>query len=419
MSGTGKLTFNDASPFHVHALPNGLTLVAEHMPGVATVAFELHVPAGAAFDPPGQLGAANVLGDLVLRGAGTLNSRELVDRLDTLGLQRGSGAGTLTTRFSAVGLAGNVRAALPIYADVVRRPHLLPGEFEPARELAVQAVQGVADDPQRQMGLALREWFWPVPLGRNTLGEEGDLIRLTPDAVKMVHAMRYAPTGCVISVAGAIDFDEWRGAVEASFGDWTAPPPDDYRTFPPAGQQHYIANDSEQTHIGLAFPEVPEDDDGYYVARLAIECLSGGSSGRLFTEIREKRGLVYSVGAGYAALPGFGGVLGHAGTTADRAAETLSVFRDALARWRRDGVTEEELTRAKTGLLSGTIMSGESTSARAAAIAHDWRTRRRLRPMDEIRRDLEAVTIGQVNRHLAARQDVPETLVTVGPEPLV
>ena len=411
-----KREANPPHAIHLSQLANGLVLAYERLAGVRTAAMELHVPAGAASDPPGQLGAANVLSDLVLRGAGGRDSRGLVEHLDALGLQRSGGAGTLTTRFAAVGLADNLLAALPAYADVVRRPHLPEAEFEPARELAAQALEGLADDPQRQAMLALREWFWPAPLGRNVMGDLNHLARLTPEAARLAHATRYAPAGSVLAVAGDLDFARLGDAVAASFGGWDAPPPPPLETFPPPGRRHHVDNDGEQTHIALAFPAPAEASGEYYVARLAVECLSGGTSARLFTEIREKRGLVYSVGASYSALADFGGVLCYAGTTADRAGETLRVLREELATWRREGVTEDELGRAKVGLLSGTVMSGESTSARAAAVAHDWRVRGRVRTLDEIRRDVEAVTAGQVNDHLAARQDVPETLVTVGRE---
>jgi len=137
--------------------------------------------------------------------------------------------------------------------------------------------------------------------------------------------------------------------------------------------------------FGIAYPSIPETADDYYVMRLAMEVLSGGMSGRLFTEVREKRALVYSVWAGYTSLKGSGSILGYAGTSNDRAQATLDCFITELHRF-TEGVTAAELARAKTGLKASTIMQGESTSARAGAIAHDFFMRGRIRTLDEIKK---------------------------------
>jgi predicted Zn-dependent peptidase len=140
-------------------------------------------------------------------------------------------------------------------------------------------------------------------------------------------------------------------------------------------------------------------------------------SGRLFTEIREKRGLVYNVWAGYSSLKGQGSILGYAGTSNDRAQATLETFITELHRF-SDGVTKEELDRAKTGLKAATIMQGESTSARAGAIAHDFFMRGRIRTLDEIKNAIDAVSLDRVNAYLKQNKPGPFTIVTVGPKEL-
>jgi predicted Zn-dependent peptidase len=140
-------------------------------------------------------------------------------------------------------------------------------------------------------------------------------------------------------------------------------------------------------------------------------------SGRLFTEIREKRGLCYSVSAGYSSLKDSGSILGYAGTSNDRAQATLDCFIAELHRL-SDGVTQPELDRAKIGLKAGTIMQGESTSARAGSLAHDWWMRGRLRTLDEIKAAIDAITVDQVNAYLKKNKPGPFTIVTVGPKAL-
>src|SRR4030095_8419741 len=135
-----------------HTFANGLTLLGEKMPGMQSAAMTLLLPAGSSTDPVDRLGSATVLSDLVLRGAGSRDSRQLTDYLDSLGLQRSSSVGIHHTRFSCAALASKVMESLPTYADIVRRPHLPPTGFEAARDLALQALAGIEDE-RRQKGL--------------------------------------------------------------------------------------------------------------------------------------------------------------------------------------------------------------------------------------------------------------------------
>ena len=162
---------------------------------------------------------------------------------------------------------------------------------------------------------------------------------------------------------------------------------------------------------------MPETDKDYYVARMAVEVLSGGMSGRLFTEIREKRALVYNVSASYFSLKDAGGIMGYAGTSNDRAQATLDCFIAELQRL-SEGVTAAELARAKIGLKASTIMQGESTSARSGAIAHDFFMRGRIRTLDEVKAAIDSVSVEQVNAYLAGHRPEKFTIVTVGPKEL-
>src|SRR5215203_4078644 len=354
------------------------------MPGVQSAAMTFLVPAGAATDPVDRSGSATVLSDLVLRGAGQRDSRALTDYLDSLGLQRSSSVGVHHTRFGCAALAAKVMQGLEVYADIVRRPHLPESGFEAARDLALQALAGIEDEPRQKLMIKLREWHLPSPYGRNSMGQEDHLAKLTVDLAKVDHGRRYHARDSILSIAGHIDFKAIRDAIEKQFGDWNGQSEQPIEVLPPPGNYHHEDQKSEQTHIGIAYPSVTETDPDYYTARLAVEVLSGGMSGRLFTEGREKRGLCYSVWAGYSSLKGQGSILGYAGTSNERAQATLDCFVSELYRLEK-GVTQPELDRAKTGLKASTIMQGESTSARAGAIAHDYFIRGRIRALEEIK----------------------------------
>ena len=400
-----------------HTFPNGLTLLAERMPGVQSAAMTFLVPAGSATDPSDRSGAATVLSDLVLRGAGSRDSKQLTDHLDSLGLQRSSSVGVHHTRFGCAALSAKVMQGLPVYADIVRRPHLPEPGFDAARDLALQALAGLEDEPRQKLLIKLREWHLPSPYGRSSMGQKDHLEKLTLELCKVDHARRYHADGAILAVAGNIDFGAVRDEVAKHFGDWNGQHDSAVEVLPPPGNFHHEHQKSEQTHIGIAWPSIPETDTDYYTLRLALEVLSGGMSGRLFTEVREKRGLCYSVWAGYTSLKGQGSVLGYAGTSNERAQATLDCFVTELYRL-SEGVTPAELERAKTGLKASTIMQGESTSARAGAIAHDYFIRGRIRTLEEIKSAIDSVSVEQVNAYLKTHKAGPFTIVTVGPKEL-
>jgi predicted Zn-dependent peptidase len=403
--------------YYQYTLPNGLTLLGEKMPGMQSAAMTLMVPAGAAVDLQGASGTATVLSDLVLRGAGERDSRQLTDYLDSLGLQRSSSAGVHHTRFTAAALAERVIEALPTYLDIVRRPHLPEPGFQAARDLTLQGLEGIEDEPRQKVLIKLRERYFPWPYGRNTMGEPEDLEALTLKICKSQHQKHYHANGSILAIAGNIDFDSFRREAERLFGDWPATPGQPDTTAPAPLGVHHVEHPSEQTHIGLAWPSIEEIHPDYYVLRLAMEVLSGGMSGRLFTEVREKRGLVYNVWAGYTSLKGFGSIMGYAGTSNDRAQATLDTFIDEVYRL-SEGVTAAELDRAKIGLKAATIMQGESTSSRSGSIAHDFFMRGRIRTLDEIKKGIDDVKLDQVNQFLKTNKPGPFTIVTVGPKPL-
>ena len=406
-----------AERFFQHMFPNGLTLLAERMPGMQSAAMTLMLPAGSATDPVDRLGSATVLSDLVLRGAGSRDSKQLTDYLDRLGLQRSSSVGVHHSRFGCAGLAERVVEGLGAYSDVVRKPHLPQAGFEAARDLALQSLAGLEDEPRQKLLIKLREWHLPSPYGRSSMGSKESLEKLTLDLAKADHASRYHADGAILALAGNIDFQQLKDEVQKHFGSWNGRTADDIKVMPPPGNFYHEQQQSEQTHIGIAYPSIPETHEEYYTIRMAIEVLSGGMSGRLFTEVREKRGLCYSVWAGYSSLKSQGSILGYAGTSNDRAQATLDCFMTELHRL-SEGVTQAELDRAKIGLKASTIMSSESTSSRAGAIAHDYFMRGRIRTLDEIKNAIDAVTVERVNAYLKKNTPGPFTIVTVGPKEL-
>jgi len=387
------------------------------MPGMQSAAMTLLIDAGVEHDPADRIGTSTVLAEWLLRGAGDRDSRELTNHLDRLGLQRSSSVGIHHARFSSAALASNVLQGLSAYADIVLRARLPADGFEPACDLAMQALEGIGDDPRHALSVKLRQCHFPDPLGRNTMGELEHLKSLTPEDCRRQHAACFKPAGAIIAFAGNIEATHVRNEVQHYLGNWKGHGPGLAIADVPKQRTHHQHQDSEQTHIGFAYSTIAESHADYYAMRLAIEALGGGMSGRLFTEIREKRALVYNVSAGYSSLKGVGSIMGYAGTSNDRAQATLECLLLEVRRLSQ-GISADELHRAKVVLKAGTIMSGESTSARSGSIAHDFFMRGRIRTMPEILNEIERVTLAHANRFLADHPPGDMTIVTVGPKPL-
>lgn len=299
---------------------------------------------------------------------------------------------------------------------------------EPARDVALQALESLADDPQERAVIAARARHQPSPLNRSGLGDREGLGALTRD--ELVEGWRSAarPAGAILSIAGAVDPDAVRAMVEAHLGSWHGePPPIRPGTPPPRGYGHE-PDPSNQVQIVLLHDAPPEDDPRCLLERIVVSVLSGGMSGRLFTEVREKRGLCYSVSAGFATdrIPvegaggGYGRVLAYVGTSPERAQESLDVLHAELEKINTPAgrITRGEFDRAVIGMKSRLIFSGESTSARAGALAADFHRLGRARTLDEMAAAIDRVTLDQVNAYLAGRTLGRVTIQTLGPAAL-
>ena len=401
-----------------HEFPNGLVLLAESMPSVQSAAFTLLLPAGAAYEPEGLGGSASMLAEWITRGAGELDSRELLTALDNLGVSHGEGAQTLHTSVSAATLGRNLIPALEIYADVLRRPHLDDEEIEPIRALALQNLQGLEDDPGSKVIYELRRRHFPDPWGRPSPGTPEGVRKATPDDLKAFHRANYRPNGAILAVAGAIDWTTLKESVGRLFGDWE-PGADPSVVVRPGGpSRDHIQKETQQTQIALAYPTVTVDSPDYYRARAMIGILGGYSSARLFTEVREKRGLCYSVYASYEGQKDRAAVLCYAGTSTERAQETLDVTLEEIRRLGVEGVDAEELDTMRAGLKSSLIMQQESSMSRAGSLASDWFYLGRVRPIDEIAAALDSLTPSGVGEFAANNRADEMTIVTLGPTAL-
>ena len=398
-----------------HILKNGMVLLGEPMKAVSSVAFGFMLPAGVSLIPDGCCGATNVISDWIFRGAGDKNNRALGDALDGLGLHRESSVGSSHITIGAALESGNLARAIDLYADIILRAKLEDEQFEPARQLAIDDVLGLDDDPRQKVMLKLRERFYPYPLGRSTAGEIPELKALTAEKTKQIIKDNFNLSQTIFSVAGKYDFDAVVRQIEDFFETGQKKDSEPIKTSSGSSKYTHIPNDGAQVHIGIAVKTVRPTDKDYYNARMAVSILSGGMSARLFTEVREKRGLCYAVGARYHALKEAAGITCYAGTTPDKAQETLDVI---IAEFNRliEGFSEEEIKIAKAGLKSSLILQSESSSSRAGAIAGDYYMLGKVRSLDEIKKKIEATSVDSVLAFLRNNKFRDFTIVTIGPK---
>jgi predicted Zn-dependent peptidase len=387
------------------------------MEHVRSAALNFLVPAGCVYDPPRQPGVASILAEMITRGAGKRDSRKLALALDNLGLDRDEGVGSMHVRFWGATLAQNLPAALDIYADILRRPHLPEEEIDPVRALALQELQALEDEPKAKVMVELRRRHFPSPLGNDRRGTMESLEKLNGAMVRQQYRRTFQPRGTILSVAGNIEWKPLKDQVGRLFGDWSGNEiPSFHVGKNPPGRGH-LAKDTTQTQIAIAYPSVPFGHPDYYAAQGAVHVLSGGMSARLFTEVREKRGLCYAVWASYLTFKDRACILCYAGTTNERAQETLAVTLEEVLRL-KEGITRDEIDRLQAGLKSSLIMQEESTSARAGALASDWYYLGRVRSLEEIQAAVNALTPKKIVAHLNRCPPRDFTIVTLGPKPL-
>src|SRR5262249_13257779 len=159
--------------------------------------------------------------DMITRGAGDHDSRSLTLAMDSLGLDHSESVGQLHLRFWGSTLARNIPPALEIFADILRRPHLLDEALDAVRSLAIQDLQGLEDEPRSKATVELRRRFWPAPLGQDRRGSKESIDTITGKSLRAFHKERFGPKGTILSVAGNMDWQPLRDQVEKLFGDWT------------------------------------------------------------------------------------------------------------------------------------------------------------------------------------------------------
>lgn len=414
------MTASDMSEqiFPRHRLANGVQIVTQPMKGVESASVGYLIAAGARDESPVEAGISHFVESLGFQGTATRSVQELTEAFEELGAHPDSGAETEFTSYSVSLLGRNLAPALELLTDVVLHPGLVADEVPKARDRVLQEIAQLEDEPMRKvLDLLRREYFSGHALGNDVIGSVETISALTRDDLRAYWHRQYRAGNVVLAAAGKLDFDALVHQAEGLCARWPSGQAAPMPPVPaPARRVKVIYKESAQQHIGIGIPAVPIGSDDYYAMALLVVTLGGSMNSRLFHEVREKRSLAYGIGASLASMKDAGFVRIYAGTTPEKADQTVAVIVDELGKLESGGVTEDELHRAKTLLKSNVIMRSESTGVRRRAIASGWWYEGRIRTLEEIKNQIDAVTRDQIERmagSLGMTRDI--VLTAIGP----
>ena len=401
-----------------HVFPNGLQVVGQRMPSLSSVTFGMQFGVGTKDEPTERYGLAHLMESMMFQGTTSRTVRQLTEAFETLGARKGGSSGTETSIYWCQIVDRQFVPALDLIADVLLEPAFPAAEFEQMRQVALQTIRRREDEPMARISdLLLEQFYLGSNLGRRAIGTRESVESLTPEDLRAFWERLYRPGNALFAIAGNFDWEQVLARLDALFTGWAGkgqPVPAE----PPKVTNRIVAqhHEGQQEHIALAAPSVTIGDPDYYAVQLMSEIFGGGMASRLFVEVREKRGLVYAVASRFSSSSVSGRFWLYAGTTPEKAHETMQVMTGELRKLEAGGVTEDELRRAKVQLKSELVMHAETSSARMGAIAHSWWFEKKLKTIQEIREAIDAVTLEQITA-LLKRFPVTEPLVVtaIGP----
>jgi predicted Zn-dependent peptidase len=397
-------------------LDSGVRVVTERMPSVRSVALGFWIGTGSAAEAELEAGLSHLIEHMLFRGTARFESVEIDQIFDGMGAELNAGTGKETTSVYSRVLDVHLERALDVMADMVWRPRFAQDDLDNEREIVLEEIAMYEDDPQDKVFDVLGEAvFGSHPLGRAIIGR-ADVVAGTPAAgLRSFYDARYVPGNIVVAAAGSLDHDELVEQIARAEAERAAPVPP--AVVPPrdelARRVMFIEKDTEQYHLCLGGPGIPRDDDRRFALRVLDNILGGSSSSRLFQEVREKRGLAYSVYSFQSLYAGIGQVGLYLGTRPENVGRAMAVVADELARFRSEPATPEELERSKENVKGRLVLALESTTARMNRLGSSVLAELPLLSVDEMVERIDAVTIADLEE-LAAELFAPERLSAAG-----
>ena len=396
-------------------LDTGLTIITERMERVETVSFGAYAGVGTRHETAAENGVSHFLEHMAFKGTETRSAAAIAEAVEDVGGHINAYTSREQTAFYVKLLAEDLTLGVDIIGDILCHSTFDPAEFERERGVILQEIGQANDTPDDIVFDHFQLAAFPdQPMGWPTLGTEAIIRALTPEALRRYLKLHYTPGNIVVTASGKLEHARVVDLVGAHFADLPggmapAPLPASY-----GGGEYREMRDLDQAHLVLGFPAVGYADPDFHAAMLLSTLLGGGMSSRLFQEIREKRGLVYSIYS-FALPTNDAGLFGiYAGTGEAEAAELVPVTLGELAKVQQS-VTEAEVRRARAQVKAGLLMSLESTGSRCEQLARQWQVFGRIVPVAETVAKIDAVSEADITRVAARIFRAKPTLAALGP----
>ncbi|MEL7254877.1 MAG: pitrilysin family protein [Pseudomonadota bacterium] len=377
-------------------LDNGFRIVSEPMPGLQSAAIGVWVLAGARHETAPQNGIAHFLEHMAFKGTTTRSALDIAEAIEDVGGYINAYTSREVTAYYARVLGEHVPLALDVVADILRRPVFDPREIEIERGVILQEIGQSLDTPDDIIFDWLQEKAYPDhPLGRAILGDEARVQGFSREDLTGFVGQHYRPGQMILSASGAVDHDELVRAAEVHFGDMQGASETTAPTAQFAGGESRNIKTLEQAHFALAFESPDYCDARIYAAQIYASALGGSMSSRLFQEVREKRGLCYTIYATAGAYADTGMMTIYAGTSGEQMSELAQITIDEMKRAASD-LSDAELDRARAQMKAGLLMGLESPSNRAERLARMIQIWGRVPDLSEVVERIDAVTLPDV-----------------------
>lgn len=402
--------------YQVSTLNNGLRVASEAMADAHSVAFAVAVDVGARHEELAEGGLSHLLEHMAFKGTSRMNARRIAETFDLMGGNVNAYTSHEHTVYYAKVLKEYGEQAVRLLCEIVADSVFDVTELEREREVVLQEIAMHKDSPDDLVFDMFQEaLFKDQPLGRSILGLESQVASYTREDLKSYTAKHYQPTRMVIAGAGAVDHTLLHKVADEFFGRRATST--HIHPLAPAtfhASENTLEKDLEQVQLVIGYPGVPSTHPDYYALQVFSTILGGGMSSRLFQEIREERGLAYSVSAYTSGYQDVGLVGIYAGTSREKLPDLLDGLKKVLTESRL-GVSAAELLRAKNQLKAGVVMTRESTGAVAEWIARHLHVYGRYRTADELLRQIEAITPDDIMRVAETAFSGTPAIAALGP----
>lgn len=377
----------------VTKLKSGLTVVTDDMPHLHTASLGVWIGAGSRHELPHEHGIAHMLEHMAFKGTRRRSARQIAEEIEAVGGDLNAATSVESTGYFARVLKADVPLALDVLSDILTDPTFVPEEVAREQGVIVQEIGAVGDTPDDLVFERLQETAFPgQPIGRAILGTPETVRSFDGDALRSYLARNYRAPDMVVVGAGAVTHEQIVDEAEQRLGSFAGPgnPKPDAASF--GGGTRLEARDLEQVHIAVALEGLPARDPEIHALQVFTGALGGGMSSRLFQQVREQRGLCYTIQAFHMPYVDTGLFALYAGTDAADVPELMRVSVAEIAD-ATETLTEAEVARVKAQMKAGLLMALESSEARASQLARQMLIHGRPIPLDEIIAKVDAVTV--------------------------